>query len=180
MNTTPRWQEQLSPALLLGDGLAYNLSMTALVLGSLRWNPEIWVNDYPPDVREEFGPPGPRARRQGLLVAVPFFLLGGGGVVWSTLRLKRRNGGRLSFPAAFAHTYALILSFWLFDLTVLDWLFFVTMTPDFVVLPGTEGMAGYDDYGFHLRAHLKAAPMLAVLSALLALAALALPTGGDE
>jgi hypothetical protein len=179
MGRSNHWREELSPSLLLKDGLAYNLSMTALILGSLRWNPEIWVGDYPPDIREKYGPPGPRARKQGLLVAGPFFLLGGGGVLWSSLRLKRRNGGSLSFQAAFLHIFALILSFWLFDLAVLDWLVFVTLTPDFVVLPGTEGMAGYDDYGFHLRAHLKAAPMLAGFSALLALVALALPPAGS-
>jgi len=32
---------------------------------------------------------------------------------------------------------------------VLDWLIFVTIQPDFVVIPGTEGLAGYKDYGFH-------------------------------
>jgi hypothetical protein len=28
---------------------------------------------------------------------------------------------------------------------------FCTITPRFVVIPGTEGMAGYKDYVFHLR-----------------------------
>ena len=28
---------------------------------------------------------------------------------------------------------------------------FCTITPKFVVIPGTEGMSGYKDYGFHFR-----------------------------
>ena len=39
------------------------------------------------------------------------------------------------------------------DLLILDWLIFCTITPSFAVYPGTEGFAGYKDYGFHLKAH---------------------------
>jgi hypothetical protein len=31
---------------------------------------------------------------------------------------------------------------------------YCTITPRFVVIPGTEGMAGYKDYVFHLRGFL--------------------------
>lgn len=34
-------------------------------------------------------------------------------------------------------------------------LVFVTLQPCFVVLPGTEGLQGYRDYGFHFRQFLK-------------------------
>jgi len=79
-----------------------------------------------------------------------------GGVIFSNLKLKQENGGKLSFTAAFLNTYLLFLSFWLFDLTILDWLFFVRMRPDFIILPGTEGLPGYDDYAFHLKVALPA------------------------
>jgi hypothetical protein len=41
---------------------------------------------------------------------------------------------------------------------LVDWLLLNTITPKWVVFPGTEGFAGYKDYGFHLRAHLRALP----------------------
>ena len=66
--------------------------------------------------------------------------------------------------AAFANIFAFIVSAWLLDLTILDWLLFVTIIPDFVVIPGTEGLVGYDDYPFHLREHLRAFPFLALAS----------------
>ena len=37
----------------------------------------------------------------------------------------------------------------MWDLVILDWLIFVTIQPSFIVIPGTEGMAGYKDYWFH-------------------------------
>jgi hypothetical protein len=39
----------------------------------------------------------------------------------------------------------------LIDLLLLDWLLLMTFKPRFMILPGTEGMAGYNDYGFHFR-----------------------------
>jgi hypothetical protein len=144
-------------------------------MGSMFWNPAIWVHDYPPDIKEAYGPPDDKVKQQMRLFALPFFLIGFGGPIWSALRLKRRNGGRISFAATYAHVFGLVASIWLFDLTILDWLIFVTITPDIVVLPGTEGMAGYDDYAFHLREHMRALPMLAVGALPLALAAFLIP-----
>jgi len=40
----------------------------------------------------------------------------------------------------------------LLSMLILDWLIFVTVQPAFVVIPGTEGLAGYKDYWFHLEA----------------------------
>ena len=161
--------QELSLRRFLGETAVYNTLLSGMILGTMRWNPGIWAHDYPPDIKEKFGPVDARTRRQASIVAVPFFLIMFGSIIGSNLRLKRRNGERLSLKAAYANAFGLILSGWLFDLTILDWLVFVTITPEIVVLPGTEGMAGYDDYLFHLRAHLRALPMLAVLAMVLAL-----------
>jgi len=40
-------------------------------------------------------------------------------------------------------------------LNPLDWLLFCTITPGFVVIPGSEGMEEYKDYWFHFRGFLK-------------------------
>lgn len=153
---------------LLKDGTLLNLSLTTVIGLSLGLNPEIWVNDYPPDIKERFGPKSEKAKRQTWLVAIPFFFLLIGMVVRSNLALKRENGGSLPFKMAFLNVYGLFAYFWLFDLVVLDWLLFVTLKPSFVVLPGTEGMAGYDDYSFHLKAALPALPGMAIPALLIA------------
>lgn len=150
------------------DVLLFNTLFTSLIIGSIKINPAIWVHDYPPDIKEKFGPVNQKTKQQRTMVAIPFFMMMIGGVMWSNLKLRRHNQGKLSFKAAFLNAYFLVLSTSLFDLTILDWLLFVRTTPDFVVLPGTEGMAGYDDYGFHLREHLRALPMLTVFALIVA------------
>jgi hypothetical protein len=50
---------------------------------------------------------------------------------------------------------------------VLDW-GLVYWQPRFVVLPGTEGMAGYGSYWFHFRGFLIGIPIVLLGSALLA------------
>ena len=161
--------QELSLQQTASDALIFNTLLGSLIVGTMKINPAIWANDYPPDIKEKFGAVDTKTKRQSIIVAIPFFLLTGGGLIWSNIKLKRHNQGRLSFQAAFLNAYALILSGWFFDLTILDWFMFVRHTPDFVVLPGTEGMAGYDDYGFHLREHLRALPMLAGFALIVAM-----------
>ncbi len=165
----PLLVNELSLNQLLIDAVIYNAALGSLVVGTLYINPEIWLNDYPPDIKEKYGPMSQRSKRHAALMVIPFFGIMLGGLIWSNRRQKRQNGGCLSFRAAFTNAYALILSGWLFDLTILDWLVFVRHTPDFMVLPGTEGMAGYNDAVFHLKEHIKALPMLAGLALIIAM-----------
>ncbi len=153
---------ELSFKHLLKDVFWYDATLTTIILGTLFYNAEIWLNDYPPDIKEKFGPISTKAKRQGTIIAIPFFIIMIGGIIWSNLRLKKAYGGRLGRKTAFMNAFALIFSGWFLDLTILDWLLFVKITPSFVVLPGTEGMAGYNDYGFHLREHMRALPFLAL------------------
>lgn len=165
----PSLAHELSLKQLFTDAVLYNAALGSLIVGTLYINAEIWLNDYPPDIKEKYGPMSQRGKRHAALMAIPFFGIMLGGLIWSNRRQKRQNGGFLSFSAAFTNAYTLILSGWLFDLTILDWLMFVRHTPDFVVLPGTEGMAGYNDAAFHLKEHIKALPMLAGLALIIAM-----------
>ena len=53
------------------------------------------------------------------------------------------------------------------DLLVLDWPL-VAIVPGFMVLPGTEGSAGYKDYWFHFRGFLIGTVLILVASGLMA------------
>lgn len=166
-----RWQAplvQLSPRRLLVDGSRLSVILSVLIGGSARYNPEMWLQDYPPDIQAKFGPMSAQARRQRTVIALPLLLTLFGGVLRSTQALKAEQGGKLSFGAAFLHAFLLFEFFVLFDTMVLDWLFFNTIQPAWVILPGTEGLAGYKDYGFHLRVtYLSPMPwLLAILVAL--------------
>jgi hypothetical protein len=144
--------------LLLELGLFYGAILSVLMgvafVGIAFLNPEIWLPDYPPDIRERFGPMSQRAKRQRRLVGIPVFLLLLGISVVSIIRFAQIGGGSVFF-AVFLGTLVMLLVFNAMDLLILDWLIFVTLRPRLIVLPGTEGSEGYRDYGFHFRAFLK-------------------------
>ncbi len=60
----------------------------------------------------------------------------------------------ISFFPLFINAFGVAFFFNLVDLLVLDWLLFCFITPGFLVVPGTEGMQAYKDYGYHFRAFL--------------------------
>jgi hypothetical protein len=141
---------QFSLKRVLVDGTILNLLLTIVVYGSIYVNPLFWVSDYPPDIQEAVGsvdlPIG-----QKLIAGVLFLCIVVGVPLYSNAKLRRQNNGELSFLAAFIHSALIFFYFAVWDLVVLDWLVFVTIQPDFIVIPGTEGLAGYRDYWFHFR-----------------------------
>ena len=143
---------------LLGTAAAYggvlSVMMSILIVGSLRLSPESWIGDYPKDIQEKYGPISERSQRLKWVFGLPILILPllFGWVL--LLRLQEIAGSPvLYWPVALA-VFVMWMVFNLVDLLVIDWLFFVYLQPDFVVLPGTEGMAGYSDYWFHFRAFL--------------------------
>ena len=135
---------------VLIDGTILNILLSIIIYGSLCVNPAMWVHDYPPDIRAAVGevevPP-----IQTIIVGVLFFGVTIGVVLCSNARLRQQNRGGLSFLAAFANSALILFFFAVWDLLILDWLIFVTIQPDFIVIPGTEGLAGYKDYWFHFQ-----------------------------
>lgn len=154
---------------LLGDGLLINGLLTAIIYGSLYRNAEIWLQDYPPAIQERYGPKSAQAKRETILFAIPFFLILFGGVIRSNLALRRKNGDVLPFMTAFKNALGLLFFFWAYDIVIIDWLILMIVRPDFVILPGTEGMPEYDDHMYHLRTALPALPLLVPMSLVLAL-----------
>lgn len=139
---------------LLTHSLFYGTILSVFSAGVLllsAWlNPESMVDDYPPDIREQHGPMSATARRHKKLVSLPFGLILIGLLALSNMRLSE-----ITFFTVFVNTAVMLMLFNLVDLLLLDWLLFNTIRPRFMVLPGTEGMPGYSDYGFHFRQFLK-------------------------
>ncbi len=138
----------------LQTGLLLSAALCMVILPSLFFNPEIWVDDYPPDVRARFGPIGDRARRQRRRVALLFFWIPPLALAFSLPGLKAAAESGFGFGTLFFHAFLALEVFNLIDLLVLDWLLFVRIQPGRVILPGTQGMAGYQDYAFHFRGFL--------------------------
>lgn len=137
---------------------AYGVLLSAvvfpLILAITKLNPEILLKDYPPDIQAKHGPMSARARRQRGPVAVVVIVLMVALITLSLRGLRASAGGDLAFPATWVHLFSLFAVFNLLDWLVLDWLIVVRLRPAFMILPGTEGLAGYGDYGFHFRGFL--------------------------
>jgi hypothetical protein len=146
------WQLLLNNALRYG--LALSLVLVAIMAVSLVLAPDMWVGDYPPDIRDRYGPMSPRAARLRPFIAIPFFLAS---LVVPLLALDNLESkvGSVPFLPALASSFIVLLTFNLFDLLIADWLIFCTLRPKAIVLPGTEGLAGYRDYRFHFIGFLK-------------------------
>jgi pimeloyl-ACP methyl ester carboxylesterase len=143
-------RNQLSLKRVLIDGTILNVLLSIIVYGSIYANPMIWGHDYPPDIQAVVGdvdiPPA-----QTIIFGVLLFGVVIGVVLYSNAKLRQQNGGKLSFWAAFANSALIFFYFAVWDLLILDWLIFVTIQPSFIVIPGTEGLAGYKDYWFHFK-----------------------------
>jgi hypothetical protein len=155
---------------LIQHGLVWGLIFgglfcaATLILG--RINAEMLLNDYPPDIRAKFGPMKPETRKKANIASLPlmFALLA---VIVLALAQLRRSAGELTPLNAFLVT-TLILQVWnLLDLLVLDWFILMTLRPSFMILPGTEGLAGYQDYRFHARKFMNGIGLTLILSAVI-------------
>jgi hypothetical protein len=128
--------------------------MTVLILGSLAYNQEIWLHDFPRDVQEKYGPASPKSIQQRNILAVPFMLLFFGILVAAVITLPQAIGRQPGFFDLFLSIFIVFMTFNLVDLVIIDF-GLVYFQPKFISLPGTEGLKGLVDYGFHFRGFLK-------------------------
>jgi len=152
---------------LLFDGSLLTLLFAAMIAFAVFVNPRWFLSpkNIPADILAAVPPQTEAERRNGRLALIPFLIALLGILSWSAWGVARGGAG---FGILFLHIFGLLLMPFLFDLLIVDWLIMNTWTPDFVVFPGTKGFAGYKDYGFHARAHLRGLIGLLVVSALLA------------
>ncbi len=136
---------------MLTDGTVLSVLLSVVIYGSLRVNPLMWIGDYPPDIQAAVGDIADVPLVQTIVVGLLFFGVIVGVTLYSNVRLRQQNRGKLSFLAAFANSALILFFFAVWDLLILDWLIFVTIQPAFIVIPGTEGLAGYKDYWFHFQ-----------------------------
>ena len=133
----------------LCEGMAWSVLWIVILLAMFFRYPWLLVHDYPPDARAacRLPEPSPEKKREGNV-----FTACGWIVLLGTLMaagLLHYRGAPVSFFTVFLHLWLICLMWNVVDLLVMDWLLFCTLTPKWIVLPGTEGCAGYKDYRFH-------------------------------
>jgi hypothetical protein len=148
-------KRELSIRRILTDGAIMSGVLGTTIVAVLAYNPDILHDDYPPAIQAKAPPMSQAAKRQRLIVTVPFLAALLSLPVQSNRKLKRQNAGQLSFGAAMINAYAVFTLSNLFDLVALDYLIGARLRPDFAALPGTAGMDAYGDVAFHVRGFFK-------------------------
>lgn len=150
-----RTPDQLSVKRIVTDGSVMSALLGSIVMAVVYYNAEIMHDDYPPHIQEKALPMSDSAKKQRVVVTIPFIALLLGFPTCSNLKLKRQNHGHLSLKNAFINAYAVFAFSNLFDLLVLDYLVMLRMRPRFAILPGTQEADYSNDYFFHFVGFLK-------------------------
>jgi hypothetical protein len=154
---------------ILLHGTIFAVLLTAYLLAvMMKLSPRIWgFSDYPKEITDAVPPQTKRERQIGALLVVPFLLLGMGFPLVSTIMLESTYVGTIPLLDAFLNVFGIMMFGNFADLVILDWLIVGTITPDFVVIPGTEHMKEkeYKDFRiFHAKGHVWGTIGMAVIS----------------
>jgi hypothetical protein len=160
---------------ILIHGSIFAVVLTVYLLAIMRgFSPRIWAfSDLPKEITDHVPPQTDRERRIGAYLVLPFFIIGFGFPIVSTMILEVLYGGALPLLDAFLNCFAIMMFGNFADLVILDTLIVGTITPDWVIIPGTEHMRNkeYKDFRlFHAKGHVKGTVLMAVLSLLFAAA----------
>jgi hypothetical protein len=134
----------------------------------LRYNPRFARRDLPKDIREAVPPLTKKEKREAAFFFTPILILALIIPFVSTLRFSQQNPENVSFLLLFLNAYGILLIANLAELILVDLLLLCTITPKWIVIPGTEGMAGYKDYTHQVKAHLRGAGLMAVVALMVA------------
>ncbi|MBA2287455.1 MAG: nitroreductase, partial [Ktedonobacteraceae bacterium] len=124
-------------------GIPCSFILCIVILAMLRYNPRLLLQDYPQDVQQKVPPKTPAEKRVSAYWAAVIFIVMLAFPLVAALSLKASHHG---FLDVFLGTFGVLFLFNLVDLLVMDWLIVCTITPKFLVIPGSEGMAGYKNY----------------------------------
>lgn len=125
------------------------LSVVLLIIGLK--NRRMMLQDYPMSIRQKVPAKTRVEKNMGIAYGIPFILILIGYPIYAVWSYSNAT----SFLDIFLFIWGVMMFSNLYDLIILDWLIICTLTPRFVVIPGTEGDKGYKDYKFHFIAFLK-------------------------
>jgi hypothetical protein len=154
-------------SIILLHGLIGSLLLTVALLFIGLKGPRIMLQDYPKSIQEATSPKSKQEKKQTFIYGWPFMAV----MIFYPLAvgLFYNQQVELTFLQNLYLTWGILLFFNLYDLLILDWLMFCTITPKFIVIPGTEGNTGYKDYWFHFIGFIKGILITLILASLISL-----------
>lgn len=158
---------------ILFHGVIAAVLMVAYLLPIMRFlNPRIWaMSDYPKEITTRVEPQTKEERRIAILMGIPFLFLMLAYPLVSTLILETTYVGGIPLMDAFLNTFGVLMFANFADLVILDIIIVGTITPSWVIIPGTEDMKDTAYKAFrkeHSKSHLRGTIFMALLSLVIA------------
>ncbi|MGY5876573.1 MAG: nitroreductase [Candidatus Thorarchaeota archaeon] len=158
---------------ILLHGTLAAILLLAYLLPIMRFlNPRIWAfSDYPKEITSRVDPQTKEERRIGAIIGVPFLILFIVIPLVSTLILETTYAGGIPLTDAFLNTFGVLMFGNLADWLILDMLIVGTITPSWVIIPGTEDMKETAYKAFrkeHTKGHMYGTIFMAILSLVIA------------
>lgn len=161
----------------LAAGAVLSVLLTAASTAALTISRDFAAHDYPPAIRQRYGAKSAQGQRVATALGPVLLLLILAVLSVTLAQTSASLGPSFTFVSAWTVAFTALLTFNLYDLIVLDWLLFCTLTPRVLVLPGTEGMKEYRDYAFHARGFIRGLGFSLAISFLVAGATFTLRAG---
>lgn len=136
------------------EGLIWSVMWIVFVYVIIHFFPWELVHDYPKDVQEQTTLPDPTKEQQKhakLFSILASLIIFGTVILFVLLRFRSIPTGFLDI---FLYILIIVMTWNVVDLLLMDWIIVCTITPKWIVLPGTDGCAGYKDYLFHFKGFL--------------------------
>ena len=156
---------------VITHGLFYGVVVTGyLLLIMITFSPRVWgYSDYPDVVKRKVPAQTKKEKTLAAILGLPWFIFVAGFPVFSTLALRSKLGGEISFITALLNVLVMFLFATLGDLVLLDWLLISRITPRFVIIPGSV-KEDYTDFSHHFKGHAKAVIPMILLGLIIAAA----------
>lgn len=137
-----------------------------IVLGSLAYNPRLWIQDFPKEMQAEMAPLSRGERLGRGLVAILLVGLVIGMPLLSVLRLKSAQGS-ITFLEAFLHIWLVFMSVNIVDIVIIDWAIGLWWQPDVLSTPEIQPLSQHNTYQFHRLEHFKGTLLLTAVALVL-------------
>jgi hypothetical protein len=154
---------------ILTQGFLYFLIVDGyLFLLMISLNPRIWgYADYSIEIKKKIPPQTTKEKIVAAIVGIPWIIFTFGFPVYSSLQLKGLLGAEINYGVAFLNILVMVFLVNVGDVFILDWLIVNTITPKFVIIPGTV-KEDYRDFSHHYKSHIRASIIQLIICVLLA------------
>jgi len=162
--------------MVLSHVITHSLFYSVVVTGYLfvlmiSTSPRVWgYNDYPQAIKDKVSPQTKKEKNLAIITALPWFLFTLGFPIYSTTLLRAKLSNDIPMWVAFLNLLMMYIMATIGDLVILDWLIVSKLTPNFVIIPGSE-KKDYKDFSHHFKDHARATiviiPVFLVIAAII-------------